>query len=112
MRFYCSADGQGPRDIPPWTALYVEAGEEDAATVDAIREAEQGHLARSGWGPRTRELHPGAVLLFLANVVLEGEADSFGGRIALVRGVGVLGVDRLLCPECLAPVRAVPDPAY
>lgn len=107
MRFYCSEDGQGPRERPDWTRLYVEAGPDGVGAVDALREAEKGHLARSGWGPRTRTLHPLAVVPFLHDVVLEGDADSFGGKVALVRGVGALGVDRLLCPECLAPVRAV-----
>lgn len=104
MRFYCEADGMGPRARPDWTALLDALGEDAAA---AKREMEPGHLARNGWGPRTRALHPIDVVPFLSNVVLEGDADSFGGRIALVKGVGVLGVDRLLCPECLAPVRAV-----
>lgn len=93
LRFYCTADGAGPRPCPDWSQVEDETA----------RQNEPGHVARSGWGPRTYDLHPRDVVAL--PVDLGESVDEHGGRLASVTVGGVL--TQLRCPECLAAVRAV-----
>lgn len=120
MRFYCSSDAAGPTSPIDWkarqeqvSALPPDAIEAAQDALNAERVGTASHVVRNGNGPRTAGLSSREVAELLASarasVSASGATDEHGGAVAiLVYDALPLGMTSLLCPECPAPVRAVP----